>query len=110
MADSIGTYRMFLPLSKGRVRGQQALILSQPPNREPDDVNHTEPELFLQALNEMQVRVREANCRRLKSIFLHTLNSCRRAIGLSLPESIDEKRENRQLRDIFGVSPREEFL
>jgi hypothetical protein len=45
--------------------------LSQAPYREPNDVNHTEPELFLQALNEMQVRVREANSHRLEFLVLH---------------------------------------
>jgi hypothetical protein len=36
-------------------------------------VNHPEPELFLQALNEMKVRVREANSRRLEFLVLHVL-------------------------------------
>ena len=63
---------MFLALSKGRAGGRQILTLSQTPNREPNDVNHTEPELFLQALNEVQVRVREANRRRLEFLVLHT--------------------------------------
>jgi len=42
-------------LLRGGGDGQQILNLSQAPNRESNDVNHTEPELFLEAVNEMQV-------------------------------------------------------
>jgi hypothetical protein len=56
-------YRVELTLIEGRIGGQQILILSQAPNRKPNDVNHTEPEFFLQAVNEMQVRVGEPNGR-----------------------------------------------
>jgi hypothetical protein len=62
---------VFLTLLNGRVGGQQILILSQAPNRKPNDVSHTEPEFFLQAVNEMQVRVGEANGRRLEFLVLH---------------------------------------
>jgi hypothetical protein len=64
-------HRMFLTPSKGRFGGQQILTLSQASNREPDDVNHTEPEFFLQAVDEMKVRVRKANSRRLEFLVLH---------------------------------------
>ena len=64
-------HRVLLTLTEDRVGEQQILTLSQAPNREPDDVNHTEPELFLQAVNEMQVRVREANGCRLEFVVLH---------------------------------------
>ena len=46
---------MFLTPSNGRFGGQQILSLSQASNREPNDVNHTEPEFFLQAVDEMKV-------------------------------------------------------
>ena len=50
------------------------LTLSQAPNRKPNDVNHTEPELFLQALNEKNVRISKANRRRLEFLVLHDSN------------------------------------
>ena len=64
-------YRVELTLTEGRVGGQHILILSQAPNRKPNDVNHTEPEFFLQATNEMQVRVGEANGCRLEFLVFH---------------------------------------
>jgi hypothetical protein len=62
---------VFLTLLRGTVGEVQVLTLGQAPDREPNDVNHTEPELFLQAVNEMKVRVREANSRRLEFLVLH---------------------------------------
>jgi hypothetical protein len=64
-------HRVLLTLTEDRVGWQQILTLSQAPNRKPDDVNHTEPEFLLQAVNEMQVRVREANGRRFEFVVLH---------------------------------------
>ena len=59
-------------IAVGRGGGkQQVLALGQAPNGESNDVNHTEPELLLQAINEMKVRVREVNSRRLKFLILH---------------------------------------
>lgn len=64
--------RVLLALNKSRVvGGKQILALSQAPNRKPNNVNHAEPELLSQAVNEMQVRVREANGRRLEFVSLH---------------------------------------
>ena len=62
---------MLLTLIESGVGGQQILILRQAPNRKPNDVNHTEPEFFLQGVDEMQVRVREANGCRLEFLILH---------------------------------------
>jgi hypothetical protein len=75
---------MFLMLLNGRVGGQQILNLSQPPNSKSNDVNHTEPEFFLQAVNEMKVGARETNGRRLEFLVLHELKFCNWTIGLSL--------------------------
>jgi hypothetical protein len=77
---TIGEHRVFLTPSEGRFGGQQILTLSQASNREPDDMNHTEPEFFLQAVDEMKVRVRKANSRRLEFLVLHNpsfLHPCR---------------------------------
>ena len=63
--------RVFLNPFKGRVGGQQILTLRQASNREANDVNHTEPEFFLQAVDEMKVRIRKANGRRLELLVLH---------------------------------------
>jgi hypothetical protein len=66
----------------------QVLTLGQAPDREANDVNHTEPELFLQAVNEMKVRVREANSRRLEFSFFMTLKCfIAPGDGLGLPQS-----------------------
>ncbi len=60
-----------LMLLRGGVGGQQILVFGQAPNGESNNVNHTEPEFLLQGFNEMQVRVREANGRRLEFVVLH---------------------------------------
>ena len=62
---------MLLTLTKGGVGGQQILILSQAPNRKSNDVNHAEPEFVSKEVNEMHVRLREANGRRLEFLVLH---------------------------------------
>jgi hypothetical protein len=62
---------VLLTLTKSGVGGQQILALSQAPNRKPNDVNHAEPEFVSQEVNEMQVRLREANGRRLEFLVLH---------------------------------------
>ena len=92
--------RVFLTLLK--VGGQQILTLSQAPNSKPNDVNHTEPEFFLQALNEMKVGVRETNGRGLEFLVLHELKFCNWTIGLSLLKINRECGEtsDRYLRDI----------
>ena len=69
-----------------KVGGQQILNLSQSPNSKPNDVNHAEPEFFLQALNEMKVGVRETNGRRLEFLVLHQPKFCNWTIGMSLPK------------------------
>jgi hypothetical protein len=54
-------------------------------------VNHTEPELFLQRVNEVKVRVREANGRRLEFLILHEFYIFAHGqVGLSLPKSSEE--------------------
>jgi hypothetical protein len=75
---------VFLTLLK--IGGRQILTLSQAPNSKPNDVNHTEPELFLQAFNEMKVGARETNGRRLEFLVLHELKFCNWTTGLSLPK------------------------
>jgi len=60
-------------------------------------VNHTEPEFLLQAVNEIKVRVCEANGRRLEFLVLHESQFRNRMIGLSLRKSIEVAR--RQLTD-----------
>jgi hypothetical protein len=55
VADSYWTHCVFLTLLRGGGGGQEILNLRQAPNRESNDVNHTEPELFLEAVDEMQV-------------------------------------------------------
>jgi hypothetical protein len=62
---------VLLTLIKSGVGGRQILTLSQAPNRKPNDVNHAEPEFVSQEVNEMQVRLREANGRRLEFLVLH---------------------------------------
>lgn len=52
---ALGHDRVFLTLLRGGGRGQQILAFGQAPNGESNDVNHTEPELFLEAVNDMQV-------------------------------------------------------
>jgi hypothetical protein len=46
---------VFLTLLRGGGRGRRILAFGQAPNGESNDVNHTEPELFLEAVNDMQV-------------------------------------------------------
>ena len=71
-------------------------------------MNHPEPELFLQALNEMKVRVREANSRRLEFLVLHAFLFCNRMIGLSLPRSSDESNKT-AFRYLLGIELRNIF-
>lgn len=61
-------------------------------------MNHAEPELLLKAGNEMEVRIREANGRRLKFVVLHDSKSLQTDGVVSLPKSIEEPQ--RQLNDI----------
>ena len=58
-------------LLRGGGGGQQILIFSQTPDGESNDVDHTEPELFSQAVNEIKVRVRETDGCRLEFLVLH---------------------------------------
>jgi len=58
-------------LLRGGGGGQKILIFGQAPDGESNDVNHTEPELFSQAVNEIEVRVREADGCRLEFLVLH---------------------------------------
>jgi hypothetical protein len=70
-------------------------------------VNHTETELFLQRLDQMKVRLREANCRRFEFLvpdhcpFLHVQDS---------PVVAQKQLERRrQLRGISLLSQHREF-
>jgi hypothetical protein len=47
------------------------LAFRQAPDGESDDMNHTEPEFLLQAVNEKKICVCEANGRRLEFLVLH---------------------------------------
>jgi hypothetical protein len=62
---------VLLTLTKGGVGRQQILTLSQAPNCKSNDVNHAEPEFVSKEVNEMHVRLREANGRRLEFLVLH---------------------------------------
>ena len=56
-------------------------------------MNHAEPELLSQAFDEIKVRIREANGRRLEFFVLHESQIHAWAIGLSLPKSKEERQE-----------------
>jgi hypothetical protein len=71
-------------------------------------VDHTEPEFFLQAFNEIKVGFRESNGCGFEVLVLHeSLNVSTGTIALSLPKSIETA--ERQLSDISEVSLSEEF-
>lgn len=71
-------------------------------------MDHTEPEFFLQAFNEIKVGFRESNGCGLEFLVIHeSLNISTGTIALSLPKSTETV--ERQLRDISKVSLSEEF-
>jgi hypothetical protein len=71
-------------------------------------VDHTEPEFFLQAFNEIKVGFRESNGRGLEFLVLHeSLNVSTGTIALSLLKSTETA--ERQLSDISKVSRSEKF-
>jgi len=55
-----------LTLFRDRGKSQQILTFSKAPDGKSNHMNHTETELFLQRLDQMKVRLREANCRRFE--------------------------------------------
>jgi len=57
---------MCLTLFRDSGKSQQIFTFSEAPDGKSDHVNHTETELFLQRLDQMKVRLREANCRRFE--------------------------------------------
>ena len=71
-------------------------------------MDHTEPEFFLQAFNEINIGFREANGCGLEFLVLHeSYNFSTGTIAVSLPKSIETA--ERQLSDISEVSLSEEF-
>jgi hypothetical protein len=88
---------MRLALSRGE--RQQILTLSEAPNGEPNHVNHTETEFFLQRLDQMKIRLREANCRRFE--FLVPDHSP----FLQVQDSSVVAHEQLERGDSFAVSP-----
>jgi hypothetical protein len=57
---------MRLTLFRDSGKSQEIFTFSEAPDGKSDYVNHTETELFLQRLDQMKVRLREANCRRFE--------------------------------------------